>query len=110
MPTDKQIENRRPDIISVKKETKQCLIIDVANLGDHNLEKKQFEKINNYREMQLEISRLWDKKAIVVPIITGALSSIPHNIRKYLDMLEILQKSVLLGTANILWKFLCIEA
>ena len=113
--TNRQIEHRRPDIISVKKGTKQCLIIDVANPGDHNLEKKQFEKINNYSKLQLEISWLPYKKTIVVPIIISALGSVSHNLHKYLDMLEIkydmniIRKSVCLRTADILWTFLCIE-
>ena len=85
-------------------------------LKDHNLENKQFEKINNYSELQLEISRLPCKKTTVVLIIIGALGSVPHNLHKYLDMLEIkydmniIQTSVcLLRTVDILRTFLCID-
>ena len=113
--TDREIEHRRPDILLIKKESNECMIIDVANPGDHNVEKKQFEKINNYAELRLEISRMWNKKTTVVPVIIGALGSVPHKLGKYLNILEIkydlqtLQKSVLLGTANILRKVLCVD-
>ena len=52
-------------------------------------------------------------KTIVIQKTTDVLGFVPHNLRKYLDMLEvkydmnILQNSVLLGTANILRQFLC---
>lgn len=55
------------------------------------------------------------KETSVVPVIICALRSVPHNLRKYLDMLKIeydmniLQRSVLLGTANILQKFTGID-
>ena len=45
--TDRVIEHRRPDIILIKKKTKQCLIIDVASTGDHGVAKKETEKITN---------------------------------------------------------------
>ena len=112
--TDRVIEHRRPDIILIKKETNECFIIDVACPGDHNIGMKQFEKIDKYSQLQVEISRLWNKRTMTIPIVIGALGSIPHKLRHYLSKLEIecnvsvLQKSVLLGTAGILRKHLMV--
>ena len=58
---------------------------------------------------------MWGKEALIVPIIIGALGSIPNDLKcnlKKLDIsynVETLQKSVLLGTANILRKVLSIK-
>ena len=73
------------------------------------------EKLDNYSELRLEIARMWDKETLIVPIIIGALGSIPNDLEcnlKKIDIsynVETLQKSVLLGTANILSKALSIK-
>ena len=112
---DIQIEHRRPDIVVMEKNTNKCLIIDVACPIDNNLILKRNEKLDNYSELRLEIARMWDKETLIVPIIIGALGSIPNDLEcnlKKLDIsynVETLQKSVLLGTANILRKVLSIK-
>ena len=104
---DRQMEHRRPDIMVMEKNTKKCLIIDVACLIDNNLLLKRNEKLDNYSELQLEIPRMWDKETLIVPIIIGALGYIPNDLECNLNKLGIsynvgaLQKFVLLGTASI---------
>ena len=55
---------------------------------------------------------MWDKDTLIVPIIIGALGSIPNDLECNLKKLgisynvETLQKSTLLGTDNILKKVL----
>ena len=100
----------------MEKNTNKCLIIDVACPVDNNLILKRKEKLDNYSELRLEIARMWDKETLIVPIIIGALGSIPNdlecNSKKKIDIsynVETLQKSVLLGTANILRKVLSIK-
>ena len=73
----------------MEKITKQCLIIDVASPLDYNLILKRNEKLDNYSELRLEIARMWDKKTLIVPIIIGALGSIPNNLECYLQKLGI---------------------
>ena len=91
----------------LEKNTKKCLIIDVACPVDNNLILKRNEKLDNYSELRLEIARMWDKETLIVPIIIGALGSIPNDLECNLNKLGIsynvgaLQKYVLLGTASI---------
>ena len=112
---DRQIEHRRPDIVVMEKNTNKYLIIDVAGPVDNNLILKRNEKLNKYSELRLEMARMWDKETLIVPIIIGALGSIPNDLEcnlKKSDIsynVETLQKSVLLGTANILRKVLSIK-
>ena len=109
---DIPILHRKPDIIVVDKKTNECKIIDVACPGDHNLVAKRNEKLNRYSDLRIEIARLWNKKNTVVPIIIGALGSIPKDIHFHLKQLgieynlDILQHAVLLGTSHILRKVL----
>ena len=72
------------------------------------------EKMDN-SELQLEIARMWDKETLILPIIIGALGSIPHDLECNLRKLgisynvRILKKSVLLGTAKILRKAVSVK-
>ena len=91
------------------------MIIDVAPPLDNNLTLKRNEKLDNYPELRLEIARMWDKETLIVSIIIGALGSIPNDLEFNLKKLGksynagTLQKSVLLGIANILRNVLSIE-
>ena len=112
---DRQKEYRRPNIVVMEKNTKKYLIIDVACPVDNNLILKRNEKLDNYSELRFEIARMWDKETLIVPMFIGALGSIPNDLECNLRKLgisynvETLQKSVLLGTANILRKVLSIK-
>ena len=73
---DRKIEHRRPDIVVMEKNKRKCLI-NVACPVDNNLILERNEKLDIYSELRLEIARMWDKETLIVPIIIGALGSIP---------------------------------
>ena len=81
---------------------------------DNNLMLKRNEKLDNSSEIQLEIARMWEKETLIVPIIIGALESIPNDLECNLKKLGIShnagtsQKFVLLRTVNILRKVISI--
>ena len=82
----------------------------VAIPGDGRIEEKELEKISKYQDLKIEIERLWEKQATVV---IGSLDVIPRDLRKHLRTIGLesispsqLQKTVLLGTAHILHKYL----
>mgnify|MGYP001794065188 FL=1 len=110
--TDKVIEARRPDLILENKETSECQIIDIAIPGDTRVVKKEEEKIDKYKELAFEIGRLWKVKPRVIPIVIGALGTISSRLIPYLAEIgvqlsfETIQKTALLGTAQILRKAL----
>ena len=99
----------------MEKNANKSLIIDVVCPVHNNLILKRNEKLGNYSELRLEIARMWDKETLIVPIIIGARGSIPNDLEYNLKKLDIsynvetLQKSVLLGIANILRKVLSIK-
>ena len=84
-------------------------LIDLAIPGDSRINQKEVEKITNYQDLKVEVESLWEKKTTVVPVVIGALGSIPGDLEKHLKTLGLdkispsqLQKAVLLGTAHIL--------
>ena len=107
------MEARRPDLISMDKKTKSCVIIGVTLPGDGRIRVKEIEKIERYQNLKRELNRLWSLKKIeVVSVIVGALGCISKDFSGWMDTLGInlnvrtVQKSVLLGTARILRKAL----
>jgi hypothetical protein len=88
------------------------MLIDVAIPGDRNVIKKGTEKILKYKDLIIEIQRMWNVKTKMTPVIIGATGTISKSFRKYLrsipgkhDIKE-LQKTVILGTAHTLRKVL----
>jgi hypothetical protein len=110
--TDRVIQARRPDIVLIDGDRNAVTIIDIAVPADTNISEKEKEKVEKYQDLKMEIKRLWKKKTVkVVPIVVGALGSVPHGLKKNLLELNLkdceckkLQKAALLGTARILRK------
>jgi hypothetical protein len=88
------------------------MLIDVAIPGDKNVIQKEAENILKYKDLTIEIQRMWNVKARVIPAIIGATGTISKSFRQYVstipgnhDVWE-LQKTAILGTAHILRKVL----
>ena len=74
--------------------------------------KKEAENILKYKDLTIEIQRMWNAKTKVIPVIIGATGAISDSFRKYVSNIagnhevKELQKTAILGTAHILWKVL----
>jgi len=74
--------------------------------------KKEAEKIEKYKDLTIEIQRIWNVKTKVIPVIRGATGTISKSFRKYVRNVtgncEVkgLQKAAILGPAHILRKVL----
>ena len=89
------------------------MLIDVAISGDRNVFKKEAEKILKYKDLTMEIQRMYENvKTKVIPVILGATGTTSKSFRKYLcnipgkHEVKELQKTAILGTAHILRKVL----
>jgi len=60
--TDRTIPNNKPGIIIRGNEKRTCMLIDVAISGDRNVIKKEAEKILKYKDLTIEIQRMWNVK------------------------------------------------
>ena len=70
--TDRTIPNNKPDIIIRDNEKGTYMLIDVAIPGDRNVIKKEAEKILKYKDLTIEIQRMWNVKTKAIPVIIGA--------------------------------------
>jgi len=74
--------------------------------------KKEAEKILQYKDLTIEIERMWNVKTKVIPVITGATGTVSKSFRKYVSNIpgkhevKELQKTAILDTAHILRKVL----
>jgi hypothetical protein len=59
--------------------------MDVAISGDRNVIKKEAEKIIKYKDLTIEIQRMWNIKTKVIPVIIGATGTISKSFRKYVS-------------------------
>jgi hypothetical protein len=73
---------------------------------------KEAEKILKYKDLIIEIQRMWNVKTYVTPVIIGATGTISKSFRKYLSSIpgkhdiKELQNTAILGTAHVLRKVL----
>jgi hypothetical protein len=70
--TDRKILTNRPDIVLHGKDEKTCLLIDIAIPDDSNVKTKETEKLNKYKDREIEVNRMWKVRSKTVPVITGA--------------------------------------
>jgi hypothetical protein len=87
-------------------------VVRCAIPGDRNVIQKEAEKILIYKDLKVEIQRMWNVKTRVIPVIIGENGTISKSFGKYVstipgnhDVRE-LQKTAILGTAHILRKVL----
>ena len=107
--TDKKVCANRPDITIHFKKERKVQFVDFSVPYDTNIVNKTAEKLMKYRDLEIEVQKCWDLKEIsTVPVIVGALGTVSTDFKQYLKILSkninpnIVQKTALLGTANIL--------
>jgi hypothetical protein len=56
------------------------MLIDVAMPGDRNVIKKEFERILKYKDLIIEIQRMWNLIARVTPVLIRATGTISKSL------------------------------
>ena len=81
---------------------------------DRKIPAKEFDKLSKYKDLEIEIQRIWKLRTSIVPVIVGVLGIIKKGCQKHLDTISVesqlqeIQKIVLTSTAHILRKALSI--
>jgi fructose-1,6-bisphosphatase/sedoheptulose 1,7-bisphosphatase-like protein len=113
--TDREVVANRPDIVIKNEKDKTCLLIDVTMPSDKNIKQKETEKKLKYKNLSIEIQRMWNMKCFVIPVIIGATGIVSKSLHKYLETIPgqhsiySLQTTVILGTSHIIRKVLQAE-
>ena len=105
--TDKEVTANRPDIVIKDRKENKCIFIDMSVPSERNVASKETEKLSKYKDLETEVTKMWQMKTTVIPVIIGA----PGLVRKRMNELvskipgkisiEEIQKIVLLGTSHI---------
>ena len=113
--TDKTIKANKPDIVIKDKKEKTCLLIDMAVPSERNTSIKVVEKLSKYKDLEIEVTKMWGMKTQTVPVVIGALGLVKKGLEKHtnkipgnINLTEI-QKIALLGSAHILRRVLSIK-
>ena len=83
--TDRTIQANQPDTIVKDFKEKTCLLIDMSIPTDQNILAKEFDKLSKYKDMEIEIQRMWKLRMGTVLVIVGALGMIKKSCQKHLD-------------------------
>ena len=86
--TDREIHQRRPDIVIQKKRAKKTIILDIAP-RDSNVMHKETKKYETYQDLAREIKRIWKSRIKVVPVVVGALGSVSKKLAAHLKQIGI---------------------
>ena len=78
--TDDEIKANRPDIVIKNKKEKNCLLIDMSIPTEKNTSVKVTERLSKYKDLEIEVQRMWGVKATTIPVVIGILGVIkdPH--------------------------------
>jgi len=114
--THTEVTANRLDIIIKNNKEKTCSLMDVAIPADRNVVQKEAEKKLKYKNLCIEIQRMWNLKCTIVPVIIGATGIVTRSLRINLvavpgkHSIDSLQKTAILGTSHIIRKVLQCEA
>ena len=92
---EKVTEHRRPDIVCINKQKRECQIIDSAIPGEQNIAIKEQEKIDKDQDLRIELQKIWNVKVLVMS----------KRIHQYIKQTDInvfiisIRKTAVLGTA-----------
>ena len=62
------------------KQEKSCLLIDMSIPTEKNTSVKVTEKLSKYKDLEIEIERMWGMKATTIPVVIGALGLIKKGL------------------------------
>ena len=72
-----------------KKKKRTCQIVNLAISSNNRMKFKENKKRNKYLDITRELRNLWNMNVILIPIVIGALGTIPKGLERGLKELKI---------------------
>ena len=79
-----RLRARRLDLLIIDKRENNCQIIDVVIPKDGRVRTKEDEKVEKYQDLAREIRKMWGVRTKGIPIVVGALGTIPLRLKENL--------------------------
>ena len=77
--TEREIAAIKPDIIIRDQTTKKCQMINMAVKSDSDTSVKVVEKLSKYKDLELEIPRMWKRETERKLVLLGCLGSLRRD-------------------------------
>ena len=74
-------------MVVVKKQEKNCRILDEAIPEDTRVGENEDDKTEKH--LSRELRKMWNIRARVIPIVIGALGTVPRRLPEYLRMIGV---------------------
>ena len=85
----------------INKKERTCHLVDFAVPADHRVKLNEIEKKDKYLDLARELKKLWNMRVKVLPIVIGALGTVPKGLEKSLSELRIKGRIKTIQTAEI---------
>ena len=69
------------------KKEKTYILISIAVPDDSNINAEESEKLSKYKDLEIEVSRIWKVRTKIVPVIIVALGTIKKGLYQNLQLL-----------------------
>jgi hypothetical protein len=79
--TNREVLAYRPDLIIKNKTDEIFLLTDIVIPSDRNVIHKEAEKKLKYKNLSIEIQRMWNTKGFVIPVTTGATGIVSKGLK-----------------------------
>ena len=86
--TDRIITANRPDINVKDSMNSTCKLIDITVTSDRNIALKEIEKKSKYKDLELEIQRMWHMKIVLISVVVGVFGTVKK------EMVENIKKAI----------------
>ena len=87
-------------------------MIDATVPADKNISLKEFQKLSKYKDLEIEVIKMWKLKIKTIPVVIGTLGMTKKGTQNFINQipgkpsLQEMQKIVLTSTAHVLRKVL----
>ena len=76
------------DHVAVKKQERECAIVDIAVAGDKRIVEKQNEEVKKYQELKEKILRMWNMRTVqVIQIVVRKCNEELGEVARKLDII-----------------------
>ena len=85
--SDKEMKDNRPDLIMTGKNERKCIMVDMSIPPDKNISIKEVEKLSKYKDLEIEVTKMWEMKTSTVPDVMETRGQVKKGFKTYLNQI-----------------------